>query len=450
MINNPVEESVPQYWFNNRTIGKSPEVADFVDDLYFDSINPSGRGYHIDQKLLALNNVLTNLQFARMSGDWLYFSRNANHFTIPARYGLGHYKYKNVIPIVDALQQAGLIYQQKGYYDRRQDLKVPSRMTITNKLVDSLSPIRKWNPHNLAFKDPLLFKNEKKRLMASGDALSPKARRARLALNTYNEFIERTQVRFCLYVPPEGEGSITPLSYFEGRAGRPPLVGGSPFITYIISGKDCISPYLDCRLYRVFNYGSIAKGGRFYGPHYQQLDEEYRRHLLISGNPVVELDYSGFHFRMLYHEQGIDYQDDPYQVIADCEAERELLKLIAIVAMNTESRRATIGAVLYSQDKDIQQYIRRSQYTVPRLVSKLEQVHHPVADKLYKKYALTLQNKDSWIADDVLQHFTNRNIPCLCVHDSFIVERQHEDELRSVMKEVYREHMNGFDPVIKN
>ena len=448
MIHIPVEESVPQYWFNNRSIGKSTELVDFVDELYFSSVNPNGNGYHIDQKLLALNNILTNLQFARMTGDWLYFSRNANHFTIPARYGLGHYTYRTVIPIVDALQEAGLIYQQIGYYDRQQNLKVPSRMTITDRLLGSLLPIRKWSPHNLAYKDPLLFKNEQKRLMASRDALTPKARKARLTLNMYNEFIERTQVRFCLYVPPEGEGSITPLSYFVDQVGRPPLVGGSPFITYNISGNDFINPYLDCRLHRVFNKGSIAKGGRFYGPYYQQLDEEYRSHLLINGNPIVELDYSGFHFRMLYHEQDIDYQDDPYQAIADSEAERELLKQIAIVAMNTRSPKATIGAVVYSKDKDIQQCIQRSNYSVDQLVEKLEQVHHPIADKLYKKYALTLQNKDSWIADDVLQHFTNRNIPCLCVHDSFIVERQHEDELRSAMEEVYREHMNGFYPVI--
>lgn len=55
---------------------------------------------------------------------------------------------------------------------------------------------------------------------------------------------------------------------------------------------------------------------------------------------------------------------------------------------------------------------------------------------------------DSQIADNVLHYFTKKDIPCLCVHDSFIVPVKYKDELENVMKEEYRKEM-GFDCVVK-
>ncbi len=42
-------------------------------------------------------------------------------------------------------------------------------------------------------------------------------------------------------------------------------------------------------------------------------------------------------------------------------------------------------------------------------------------------------NIDSQIANMVLDHFTNKNIPVLCIHDSFIIEYDKEPELRRIL-----------------
>src|SRR5690606_24220454 len=68
---------------------------------------------------------------------------------------------------------------------------------------------------------------------------------------------------------------------------------------------------ISTRLYRVFN-NTLEDGGRFYGAQYQRIEKGLRKYLLIDGQETIELDYSGFHTRMLYHERGYDYKDDPY------------------------------------------------------------------------------------------------------------------------------------------
>ena len=47
--------------------------------------------------------------------------------------------------------------------------------------------------------------------------------------------------------------------------------------------------------------------------------------------------------------------------------------------------------------------------------------------------ALRLMNIDSQIANLVIDHFTNKGIPILCIHDSFIIQYDKEPELRRIL-----------------
>ena len=48
-----------------------------------------------------------------------------------------------------------------------------------------------------------------------------------------------------------------------------------------------------------------------------------------------------------------------------------------------------------------------------------------------------LMNWDSKIACYILKTMTNLDIPALCIHDSFIVQREHEEELITAMQDAY-------------
>ena len=56
--------------------------------------------------------------------------------------------------------------------------------------------------------------------------------------------------------------------------------------------------------------------------------------------------------------------------------------------------------------------------------------------------ALRLMNIDSQIANMVLDHFTNKEIPVLCIHDSFIIQYDKEPELRRILDQATHQVTN--------
>jgi hypothetical protein len=58
-------------------------------------------------------------------------------------------------------------------------------------------------------------------------------------------------------------------------------------------------------------------------------------------------------------------------------------------------------------------------------------------------------NIDGRITAKVIEHFTNKSIPILSVHDSYITQNQYSGELRAVMNNVVTDELNGFNINIK-
>jgi hypothetical protein len=63
------------------------------------------------------------------------------------------------------------------------------------------------------------------------------------------------------------------------------------------------------------------------------------------------------------------------------------------------------------------------------LLRKFEGVHCRIANHFYCGMGTRLQFWDSQIAESILNHFTKREVPCLGVHDSFLVPEMYKDEL---------------------
>ncbi len=55
---------------------------------------------------------------------------------------------------------------------------------------------------------------------------------------------------------------------------------------------------------------NFARGGRLYSRGafgYQALSKKQRRRITVDGEPVAELDFSGYQPRLLYHRMGMDF-----------------------------------------------------------------------------------------------------------------------------------------------
>ena len=186
--------------------------------------------------------------------------------------------------------------------------------------------------------------------------------------------------------------------------------------------------YNNRTLYRIFNNGDFKQGGRFYGGWWEQILSEYRKFITIDSKWTVETDFSSLHPHMLYALKGLDLSGDAYQI--DGVYDRGMVKLAFAKLLNGENApRKPEG---YSEEIVGMPWLA--------LIKAIKKKHDQIADYFSTGYGLKLMFHDSEVAERVLLNFSSRDIPCLPVHDSFIVHHAHGEELRSVMEaEYYRE-----------
>jgi len=108
---------------------------------------------------------------------------------------------------------------------------------------------------------------------------------------------------------------------------------------------------------------------------------------------------------------------------------------------------------VYTLEGSIDSYSDRELLDASRIfiksaIDKILREHERIGEYFFTETAKSLQNLDSEIMAGIQQKFLEMNIPVLCIHDSCIAARQHENLLNQVMKEVYVEHL-GFEPVLE-
>ena len=190
-------------------------------------------------------------------------------------------------------------------------------------------------------------------------------------------------------------------------------------------------------LYRVFNDTEFKTGGRFYGGWWQEIPSKFRDRIIIDGKRTVQLDYSGLHPHILYHEKGLELKDDPYQVnlipsknAEDADGFRKFIKQCFNAMLNAE--------------KPMQRAPRGSQLshwgvTWKQIVKAIRGRHPHIEDQFFTGAGLKLQRIDSDLCEAVILSMMKRSpeIVVLPVHDSFIVHHGYKDELMGMMLGAY-------------
>lgn len=210
---------------------------------------------------------------------------------------------------------------------------------------------------------------------------------------------------------------------------------------------------------RVFN-NDFGHGGRFYRadvlrvPHSEGRLGRYD--ITINGNPVVEIDYGNLHFRIAATREGIDLSkvaSDVYMGVLEpeekTESNRAIVKLAVNIMFNSlddKKAKQAIQSEINLKFKDKQDLTLRTGTEVFNRVK----VAYPQFDSLFCNgdgYGSVLQNYDSELAACVLDVMADKNIPCLPVHDSFIIERQHQRILEETMGDCFRKLFQVDVPV---
>jgi hypothetical protein len=93
-----------------------------------------------------------------------------------------------------------------------------------------------------------------------------------------------------------------------------------------------------------------------------------------------------------------------------------------------------------TQYEELKQLSHMKNEELALVLSKLKKHNEAIAHHLCKCVGLRLQRIDSDLVMSVLNRLTERGVPCLPVHDSFIVAKEdHESLLKEAMEEAIRE-----------
>jgi hypothetical protein len=372
----------------------------------------------------------------RLRKDW-YIGKSKNFSK--------HCSYTQVHRTLNFLESHGFLTVAKGFWDKETQSGRVTRLRASEKLQRFFINHAKDFTLSLITESPVLIND------GNGNYLAPDDTQTHQVLCHIVEEINRKQRFFNTYI----DISSIPLNYLislcsiekeEGEGeGSSPSCTGSKILVDLINHRNHgkieneVELKNSLRLTRLFR-DNLHTHGRFYCD-VQNLPKNMREHIVVDGESVVELDYSGMHGRCLYAELHIDYRDDPYDVPG---LSRTVGKKAYFCCINSGSWQGAIEAIAKAQREGLD----LNGMTPRRVVKAFEKKHKPIVEFFYRKDNWgRLQFLDSQIAERVIMDFVRAGEWILPIHDSFVVRRGMEDFLRDSMIRHYT-GLVGFPPII--
>jgi hypothetical protein len=333
------------------------------------------------------------------------YSRNKNNYVGTQRYGRLFLSYARIILVVDSLAELRYIHNKLGFYDRTRNRGRQSRMRAEGKLIDLIEGAS-------------VTRSMISRIPKAEIILKDAGKRQAEFLDSPDIIVMRENIRK-INALLSGADLRLELNQSQQKEYR--------------DAADCLPSLEADTLHRVFNNGSFEQGGRFYGHWIQGAPVKYRRHLKIDGEGATELDYSGFHIRILYRLAGeAAPAGDVYTINGLGREVRPLLKTILLVSINARSQDQAIRAVL--QDPTNKSFFRSTYGEIKALMESFLDRHFPIRQFFNSGKGISLQYLDSQVAEKVMLEMVDQGIVCLPIHDSFITKSSHEADLRSAME----------------
>ena len=196
---------------------------------------------------------------------------------------------------------------------------------------------------------------------------------------------------------------------------------------------------------RIFSKGSFDKGGSYHGGWWQCIGDKQREKILMDDRETVEIDYKSLHPVLAYAKKGIDfwkrtnttkysYFNDSYDVptfgIKDKEVSRAVVKLLFLIALNSKNEKECFRS--FRDQWDYEKYSYHGLFSdifLKELLDSIRDRHYQIDDMFCSGLGIDLQKWDSEIVEYIVSDFTERNIPILCVNESFIIWKEQIDLL---------------------
>jgi len=425
-----------------------PQVKTVTDKLYniLQKKKLVGGNTSIEKKHLRVLLLDLFANWTEDSKKYTAIYKGSNHYK-QSIYNALHISRK-IVKLVNILKKEGYLREVVGYQDQIPERSRKTRIRANKKLIDLLIKCH-LEPHmidqaptrvNIVLRgEKLIVKGKGKKVKKTGEEIDytqdkqykkllPAINKLRQDMCAYNNLIRRTFIAIP-YFPKKGIQT-------RNNKRRIRINHSNNFIR------------------RIFNDGSFKKGGRYYGGWWTRLPSLWRKRICINDHKVVEVDYSGIHIVILYALKDIDYwktvDKDPYDIsgIEHSETMRKLMKVILLSSINAVNKGKAKKAILYEinieQKEEFYDWYKNSNIDIDKIMDSFVKFHEPIKDMFFSNMGIELQYVDSRMAEIIINYFTKKEIPVLCVFDSFIIELKHKSELIEKMHEAFREIMREF------
>lgn len=349
------------------------------------------------QKALSVNEAGAAISLdlyaeALTGGRYTSYSRRKDHY---AKHAAGRkrwqkrdalYTFSQILPAVDALENAGLIDHVKALSGTR---NWQSKMRAKPMLVDAVRDLVR-NGLTLTAHRPsagLVLRD------AAGEQIA------------FRETAKTKRIERNLEALNQGFASVR-------------LEGAFPACAVRICNQ------------------SLERGGRFYleGGSIQIRPEEERLRVTWDGEPSGEVDYKTMHVSVLYSDAGIAPPDDAYTIPR---FPRSLCKMAVLAVINAPTYYSALGAI--AQDDEMGSLAVPGSDEAKRvaadLIAALKRLHRPIATFFHSGVGAFLMRRESDILEDVMLTMQAKGTIVLPIHDSGLCPVSAVPTLEQVMIE---------------
>ena len=332
---------------------------------------------------------------------WVFYARDNCYYSLVRRYVPGFYRRRVMIEAVACLQSAGLIEHQRTTPSPR--ARYRSRLRPTEALRARIYQLPTTATH---------FNRRELIVLRGTDGQPlpyPESARVyamRQDVMAHNAFLQDFNITL---VHPEAHYDDQGYLVIDSRRLNPNR------ITY----------------YRIFN-GRFTRGGRWYGPWWQNVPSRCRAGIRINGEPTCEPDIPGCHMRLVSARAGVRLgAGDPYEGLG---LPRNDVKLAINVMLNASSWQRARAALIANLSHD---YGPKVGAQVDRLRTAIQR-RFPALDPFWNTgYGLTLQRIDADICERLQRRLRHHGAPVLSVHDSFVVPQSSREVTIGTMNEEF-------------
>lgn len=315
------------------------------------------------------------------------YSRNKNHYNMPARYRSRLFTHAKVTQGADYVTGQGLVIHDKV------------------------------KPGNLGWQSSLMAKPDTMARVSEILRMGPKLEAA-----TPSEIIE---------LRDEAGKKADYQENFQIRTMRTRLAAMNEAIRATL-----FTGVLPNAMIRIFNK-SFNRGGRFYalGGSWQSMSKHARKQIQINGEPVVEIDYSTLHPALIYAQAGVPMPDDCYDIHS---WPRDLVKRAVLILINVRTENGARTAI--AQQEEMRLLARPNSSEAHRvakeLIADIKARHWRIADAFHSDRGIELQRLDGDLAEAIMHIMLAANVVVLPVHDSFLVQKSQASRLEETMLRV--------------